>query len=134
MNISYAWMKSLLPGLDASPQQLAEMLAMQGAPVDEIADIGGPLRDIRVARVIEASQHPNADRLKLCKVDPGTGEILQVVCGAPNARTGGIYPFAPVGSRLPGDVFIRKSKIRGSESQGMLCSARELGLGKEHDG
>jgi phenylalanyl-tRNA synthetase beta chain len=134
MNISYAWIRSLLPGLTSSPQELADMLAMQGAPVDEITDIGGPLHDIRIARVIEAGQHPNADRLKLCRVDAGTGEELQVVCGAPNARTGGVYPFAPVGAHLPGDVVIRKSKIRGSESQGMLCSARELGLGKDHDG
>ncbi|MEO5511426.1 MAG: phenylalanine--tRNA ligase subunit beta [Longimicrobiales bacterium] len=134
MNISYAWIKSILPGLTAGPQELADLLAMQGAPVDEIVDIGGPLRDIRIARVIEAGRHPNADRLSLCRVDDGTGEIRQVVCGAPNVKSGGIYPFAPVGAHLPGDVVIKRSKIRGEESQGMLCSARELGLGREHDG
>ena len=134
MNISYTWIKSLLPGLSETPQEIADILAMQGAPVDSITDVAALLRDIRIARVVEAGRHPNADRLSLCKVDPGNGEILQVVCGAPNVRAGGVYPFAPVGAQLPGDVIIRKSKIRGEESQGMLCSARELGLGREHDG
>ena len=134
MNISYRWLQALLPGLEESPQRIAEHLAMLGAPVDELVDVGGPLRDVRIARVIERMPHPNADRLSLCRVDAGTGVELQVVCGAPNVRTGGIYPFMPVGGTLPGDVVIRKAKIRGIESQGMLCSARELGLGRDHEG
>lgn len=134
MNISYRWLQALLPGLAESPQQVADRLAMQGAPVDEVVDLGGPLRDVVIARVIERQQHPNADRLSLCRVDAGTGEELQVVCGAPNVRSGGIYPFAPVGASLQGGVVIRKAKIRGTESQGMLCSARELGLGRDHEG
>lgn len=134
MNISYRWLQSLLPGLEEPPARIADRLAMQGAPVDEIVDLGGPLRDVVIARVIERVQHPNADRLSLCRVDAGTGEELQVVCGAPNVRTGGVYPFAPVGASLPGGVVIRKAKIRGTESQGMLCSARELGLGRDHEG
>jgi phenylalanyl-tRNA synthetase beta chain len=134
MNISYRWLQSLLPGLAATPQRIAEHLAMLGAPVDEIVDIGGPLKDVLIARVIERQQHPNADRLSLCRVDAGSGTELQVVCGAPNVRTGGIYPFIPVGGTLPGEVVIRKAKIRGLESQGMLCSARELGLGRDHEG
>ena len=134
MNISYRWLQALLPGLEETPQQVADRLAMQGAPVDDVVDIGGPLRDVVIARVIERMQHPNADRLSLCRVDAGTGEELQVVCGAPNVRTGGIYPFAPVGASLPGDVVIRKAKIRGLESQGMLCSARELNIGRDHEG
>jgi len=134
MNISYRWLQALLPGLQESPERIAEHLAMQGAPVDELLDVGGPLRDVRVARVIERLPHPNADRLSLCRVDAGTGVELQVVCGAPNVRSGGVYPFVPVGASLPGDVQIRKAKIRGLESQGMLCSARELGLGRDHEG
>ncbi|NJD11442.1 MAG: phenylalanine--tRNA ligase subunit beta [Gemmatimonadetes bacterium] len=134
MNISYRWLQALLPGLNESPQRVADHLAMQGAPVDELVDLGGPLREVRIARVIERRQHPNADRLSLCRVDAGTGEELQVVCGAPNVRTGGVYPFIPVGGTLPGNVLIRKAKIRGYESQGMLCSARELGLGRDHEG
>ena len=134
MNISYRWLQALLPGLAETPADLAERLAMQGAPVDEVVDIGGPLRDVVIARVVEREQHPNADRLSLCRVDAGTGELLQVVCGAPNVRAGGVYPFAPVGASLPNDVVIKKARIRGMESQGMLCSARELGLGREHEG
>lgn len=134
MNISYRWLRDLIPGLTASPEQVADRLAMLGAPVDEIVDIGGPLRDIVIARVVGAEQHPNADRLRLCRVDAGTGETLQVVCGAPNVTAGSYYPFAPVGATLPGGIRLRKAKIRGTESQGMLCSARELGLGRDHEG
>ena len=134
MNISYRWLLDLIPGLSATPQQVADRLAMLGAPVDDLVDIGGPLRDIVIGRVISAEQHPNADRLRLCSVDAGTGEPLQVVCGAPNVAAGAFYPFAPVGASLPGGITIRKAKIRGSESQGMLCSARELGLGRDHEG
>lgn len=134
MNISYRWLRDLIPGLTSSPEQVADRLAMLGAPVDEIVDIGGPLSDIVIARVIGAEQHPNADRLRLCRVDAGTGETLQVVCGASNVTAGSYYPFAPVGATLPGGIRLRKAKIRGSESQGMLCSARELGLGRDHEG
>lgn len=134
MNISYRWLRDLVPGLAAAPQQVADRLAMLGAPVDEVVDIGGELGDIVIARVTAAEQHPNADRLRLCSVDAGTGEMLQVVCGAPNVTAGAWYPFAPVGASLPGGMTIRKAKIRGAESQGMLCSARELGLGRDHEG
>lgn len=134
MNISYRWLRDLVPGLAAAPQQVADRLAMLGAPVDDVVDIGAQLGDIVVARVTAAEQHPNADRLRLCSVDAGTGETLQVVCGASNVTAGAWYPFAPVGASLPGGMTIRKAKIRGSESQGMLCSARELGLGRDHEG
>jgi phenylalanyl-tRNA synthetase beta chain len=133
MNISYRWLQELVPGLNLEPQQLADRLAMLGAPVDEVIDLGASLRDIVIGRVLEAGRHPNADRLSLCSVDAG-GETLQVVCGAPNVRPGAYYPFAPVGAALPDGMVIRKAKIRGAESQGMLCSARELGLGRDHDG
>jgi phenylalanyl-tRNA synthetase beta chain len=134
MNISYRWLQDLVPGLNASPQRIADRLAMLGAPVDEIVDIGAPLKDVVIARVIEARKHPNADKLRLCTVDAGVGHMLQVVCGASNVKADTFYPFAPVGAELPGGVSIRKAKIRGEESQGMLCSARELGLGRDHDG
>lgn len=133
MNISYRWLKDIAPTITDTPEQLADRLAMLGAPVDEVTHIGEPLRDVVIARTRAVQRHPNADRLSLCEVDAG-GEILQVVCGAPNVRADAFYPFAPVGATLPGDVTIRKAKIRGSESQGMLCSARELNLGRDHDG
>lgn len=134
MNISYRWLESLIPGLEATPEEVADRLASYGAPVDELLRIGGEIEDIVVARVEHVERHPNADRLSLCTVDAGTGSPLQVVCGAPNVRAGRYYPFAPVGAGLPGGIRIRKSKIRGVESQGMLCSERELGLGRGHEG
>lgn len=134
MNVSYRWLTALAPGLADSPERVADRLAMYGAPVDEVVHLGEPLADIVVARVTGVRRHPNADRLSLCEVDAGTGETLPVVCGAPNVQVGSFYPFAPVGARLPGGVAIRRAKIRGEESQGMLCSERELGLGRDHSG
>lgn len=134
MNVSHQWLRALAPDLEGSPRDLAERLAMYGAAVDEVVDIGASLDDIRIARVVEAKRHPNADRLSLCVVDAGGENPLQVVCGAPNVRAGAFYPFIPVGGVLPGGMQIRRAKIRGEESQGMLCSARELGLGRDHEG
>ncbi len=134
MDISYRWLQALVPGLEDAPTALAERLAMCGAPVDAIEALGEPLRDVKIARVVEARRHPNADRLSVCEVDAGTGELLHVVCGAPNVKSGGVYPFAPAGATLPGGITIKRAKIRGEESNGMLCSARELGIGREHEG
>ncbi|HEX7119706.1 MAG TPA: phenylalanine--tRNA ligase subunit beta [Longimicrobiales bacterium] len=134
MNVSYRWLTALAPGLDEAPERIAERLAMYGAPVDEVDAVGAAISDVVIARVESVRRHPNADRLSLCEVDAGTGEVLQVVCGAPNVRAGHYYPFAPVGAGLPGGIKIRKAKIRGEESRGMLCSERELGLGRGHEG
>ncbi len=134
MNVSYRWLTALAPELEESPDRIAERLAMYGAPVDEVIALGEAIGDVVIARVERVRPHPNADRLSLCEVDAGTGELLHVVCGAPNVSAGGLYPFAPVGARLPGGLTMRKAKIRGQESHGMLCSERELGLGREHAG
>jgi phenylalanyl-tRNA synthetase beta chain len=134
MNVSYRWVRELAPGLEDSPRELADRLAMYGAPVDEIVDIGSPLKDVLIARVAEVRRHPNAERLSLCRVDAGGGYLLSVVCGAPNVQAERYYPFIPEGGVLPGGLKIRRAKIRGEESQGMLCSARELGLGRDHEG
>ncbi|CAA9363955.1 MAG: Phenylalanyl-tRNA synthetase beta chain, partial [uncultured Gemmatimonadetes bacterium] len=134
MNISYRWLRSIAPGLQGTPQEVAERLAMLGAPVDEIVYLGADIGDVVIARVEEVRQHPNADRLRLCTVNAGGGERLQVVCGAPNVEAGGLYPFAPIGATLPGGISIGKAKLRGEVSEGMLCSARELGLGRDHAG
>ena len=133
MNVSTRWLKDLVPGLEGTPEAISEHLALRGAPVDDITSPGDELRDIIIGRVIRAQQHPNADRLRICEVDNGT-ETIQIVCGAPVVKDGAFYPLAPVGAVLPGDFKIKKSKIRGEVSQGMLCSARELGLGDDHDG
>ena len=134
MNISYRWLQSIAPGLEGTPAELADRLAMLGAPVDEVVDLGGELGDVVIARVDRVAPHPNADRLRVCTVDAGGESRLQVVCGAPNVEAGAFYPFAPVGASLPGGIAIRKAKLRGEASEGMLCSARELGLGRDHAG
>lgn len=133
MNVSLRWLKEMVPGLGGTIDELSEHLALRGMPVEGVESPGDALRDIVIGKVLEASQHPNADRLRVCEVDGGDG-VVQVVCGAPNVKAGTYYPFAPVGSKLPGDFKIKKAKIRGEVSQGMLCSARELGLGVDHDG
>ncbi|HEX5724322.1 MAG TPA: phenylalanine--tRNA ligase subunit beta, partial [Longimicrobiaceae bacterium] len=134
MDVSYRWLKALAPGIAGSPREVADRLALLGAPVDEIVDLGAGLGDVVIARVDAVRQHPNADRLRLCTVVAGDGAPLQVVCGADNVEAGRYYPFAPAGSSLPGGVSIRKAKLRGEVSEGMLCSARELGLGRDHLG
>ena len=133
MNVSFRWLKELAPALTESPEAVAEALGMLGAPVEEMVRPGAGLGDIVIARVIERGEHPNADRLSLCRVDAG-GDELQVVCGAPVIEEGALYPFAPVGATLPGGMTIRKAKIRGEYSQGMLCSETELGLGRDSSG
>ena len=120
-------------------EQLADTLTMAGLEVEECVPVAPPFTKIVVGAIVEAEQHPNADRLRVCKVDAGTGELLQIVCGAPNARVGIKVPCAMVGAELPpgedGKPFLIKvGKLRGVESYGMLCSARELGLSEDHGG
>lgn len=134
MNVSYRWLQSLAPTLSGSPQEVADRLALLGAPVDEVVDLGAEIGGIVIARVDDVRPHPNADKLRVCTVDAGTGESLQVVCGAPNVEAGRFYPLAPVGATMPGGMAIKKAKLRGEASEGMLCSARELGLGRDHGG
>jgi phenylalanyl-tRNA synthetase beta chain len=134
MIISHRWLRALAPTIHDSPERLAERLGMLGAPVDEIVALGDGLSGIVIARVEEVRPHPNADRLRICTVSAGGGEPLQVVCGAPNVEGGRYYPFAPIGASLPDGMEIRKAKLRGEVSEGMLCSARELGLGRDHAG
>lgn len=134
MKFTLDWLKEHLETA-ASVDEITRMLTMIGLEVEGVEDQGAALRDFVVAHVVSAEQHPNADKLKVCKVDAGTGEILDVVCGAPNARTGMKSVFAAAGTYIPGkDITIGKGVIRGQVSNGMLCSAMELGLGNDHDG
>jgi phenylalanyl-tRNA synthetase beta chain len=114
--------------------ELAHRLTMIGHEVDGLEPQGESLAGVVVGEVLEAGRHPDADRLSVCKVGVGNGEPLEVVCGAPNVRVGMKSPFAPAGTKLPNGVKLRKAKIRGVVSNGMLCSAIELGLGDESDG
>src|SRR5712664_1217143 len=133
MIVSRRWLEALL-GRPLEGKDVADRLARQVAPVDAVVPIHQDLRDVLVARVLEVRQHPNADRLTLCLVDAGGSAPLEVVCGAPNVQAGKAYPFAPVGATLPGGLKLERRKIRGVESNGMLCSAKELGLGVDHAG
>jgi phenylalanyl-tRNA synthetase beta chain len=122
-----------------STQQLADTLTMAGLEVEELQPVAPPFSKVVVGEIKEAVQHPNADRLRVCQVDVGQGSLLNIVCGAPNARAGLKIPCALVGAELPpgedGKPFLIKlGKLRGVESQGMLCSARELKLNEDHGG
>src|ERR671912_1779286 len=133
MNASVSWLNAFVDtGLTAAA--LRELITAHTATVDELVALRADLAPIVVARVVQEAAHPDSDHLHITKVDMGTGELLDVVCGAPNVQAGKLYPFAPTGTVMPGGLKIEKRKIRGQTSNGMLCSARELGLGQEHDG
>lgn len=133
MKLTLPWLKEHLE-TEASVDQIASTLTSLGLEVEGIADSTSELGAFSVAYVKEAVQHPNADRLRLCTVETASG-TMQVVCGAPNARTGLYGIFAPTGAVIPATgKVLQPSKIRGVESQGMLCSARELKIGDDHDG
>ena len=139
MQFSESWLRQYVnPELDSAA--LGHAMTMAGLEVEEQHSVAPPFTQIVVAEILSAEQHPDADRLRVCKVNAGTGQELQIVCGAPNARAGIKIPCALVGAQLPpaeagGKPFqIKVGKLRGVESQGMLCSGRELGLGEDHEG
>ena len=133
MNVSYRWLQACTSEPIGSLEEIQERLAARGFPVEEARDLSAGLDEVVVAQVHEVRPHPDADRLFVCQVDGGAG-LVQVVCGAPNVKAGGRYPFAPAGASLPGGMRIRKVKLRGQASEGMLCSERELGLGTDEEG
>ena len=132
MKLPISWLREWVE-VDADATRIADCLTMRGFYVAGIETLGGTYPGVVVARVIEVAKHPNADKLSLCRVDGGSGE-LRVVCGAPNVKAGMVVALATVGAKLPDGTVIKKSKIRGEESHGMICSARELGLSEEHEG
>lgn len=134
MKFTLSWLKEHLD-TDASVDAIADKLTMIGLEVESVHDRTKDYAPFRIARVVSAEKHPNADRLRVCMVDPGDGKAIQVVCGAPNARTGMIGVFAPAGTYIPGTgVQLEKGVIRGVESNGMLLSERELGISDAHEG
>ncbi|MCH8523240.1 MAG: phenylalanine--tRNA ligase subunit beta [Balneolales bacterium] len=139
MKVSYNWLKDYV-SFDQSPEQVAEILTLTGLEVEEIHKVGSDLTGVVVGRVTACDQHPNADRLKLCRVDVGEAEPLQIVCGAPNVDVDQKVLVATIGTELPvslpdgSPLVIRKSKIRGEVSLGMICAEDELGLGDDHAG
>ncbi|MGA0584897.1 MAG: YtpR family tRNA-binding protein, partial [Castellaniella sp.] len=133
MQFPESWLRSWAdPDIDG--QELAHRLTMAGLEVEDAEPYAPPFSGVVVARIESAEPHPDADKLRVCRVDDGSGEPLQIVCGAPNAAAGLVVPLARVGAELPGGMRIGPVKMRGVESRGMLCSARELGLSQDHAG
>jgi phenylalanyl-tRNA synthetase beta chain len=132
MKVTLNWLKEYVE-IDLSPEELAHRLTMAGLEVDAMERLGEGLDQVIVARLADVRPHPDADRLTLCTVETGS-TTLQVVCGATNHKAGDLVALAQVGTELPGDFKIKKSKIRGQESNGMLCSVSELGLAPRAEG
>ncbi|WP_312320975.1 phenylalanine--tRNA ligase subunit beta [Stenotrophomonas sp.] len=132
MKFSENWLRSHVP-TTVSRDELSAVLTAIGLEVEEVTDLGAKLDHVVVARIVSAERHPEADRLQICQVDAGQGEHLQIVCGAPNARAGLVAPLAMIGAKF-GDFLIKAAKLRGVDSNGMLCSAKELGLDSDASG
>jgi phenylalanyl-tRNA synthetase beta chain len=133
VKVTYRWLQEFTP-ITASPAELAAQLTMAGLEVESISGVAPPFSGVVVGEVLQAGRHPDAEKLSLCQVTTDGNNRLQIVCGASNVRAGLKVAVAMVGAQLPGDVLIKRATLRGQESNGMLCSARELGLGDEHDG
>lgn len=132
MKFSENWLRSHVP-TQATREELAATLTAIGLEVEEVTALGEGLANVVVARIVDCARHPEADRLQVCQVDAGQGELLQIVCGAPNARPGLRAPLAMVGANV-GGIAIKAAKLRGVESNGMLCSAKELGVDADASG
>lgn len=134
MKISLQWLREWVDA-ELEPKALGSALTMAGFELESIAPAAPPFAGVRVAEIVSAAQHPQADKLRVCEVSLGEGgALLQIVCGAPNARAGLKTALATVGAQLPGDLKIKAAKLRGVESAGMLCSAKELGLSEISEG
>lgn len=133
MQFPESWLRTLVNPPIAT-DELAHRLTMAGLEVEDTVPAAPAFSGVVVARIVEIAPHPDADKLRVCQVDDGSGERLQIVCGAPNAAAGLTVPLARVGAELPGGMKIGVAKMRGVQSSGMLCSARELGLSQDHAG
>ena len=132
MKFSENWLRQHVP-TDAARERLAEVLTAIGLEVEDVSVLGEALDGVVVARIVSADRHPEADRLQVCQVDAGQDGLLQIVCGAPNARAGLVAPLATIGTKV-GELTIKAAKLRGVESNGMLCSAKELGIDADASG
>jgi phenylalanyl-tRNA synthetase beta chain len=133
MRVSVKWLSEILGDLPA-PEEVARRLTAVGLEVEAVERLGKGLEGVVTAKILASEKHPNAEKLSVTRIDRGGGEQLQVVCGAKNYQVGDVVPLATVGALLPGGVKIEKAKLRGVESFGMLCSARELGIAEEASG
>src|SRR3984893_9747155 len=133
MKFSVNWLREFVD-LPKNPEEVADLLTRAGVETKGIETRGAKIDKVIVSRITASSRHPNADRLTVCEVDDGSGTKRQIVCGATNYKVGDKVPLALPGAKLPNGAEIRKSKLRGVESEGMLCSAIELGLGSDAAG
>src|SRR5919108_2870843 len=133
MKFSVNWLREFVE-LPPSIEALAELLTMSGIEIEAIEKRGADFDHVVVAQITESKPHPNADRLSVCLVDDGSGTKRQIVCGAKNYKIGDKVPLALPGAKLPNGLEIKKSRLRGVESEGMLCSPIELGLGADASG
>ncbi len=131
MIISWKWLKNMVETGDTTATEAAAKITARGLEVEGMTNDPTCYQDIKIAKLIKIQEHPNSDHLHLVDVDAGTGELIRVVCGAPGIQENWVVPFAPIGAQMA-DFKIKKSKLRGEESYGMLCSERELGLGSDH--
>ena len=132
MNISTRWLREWVDP-KVSDLELSEKLTMAGLEVERVAPVAPPFEGLVVGQVVSCVKHPNADKLSLCEVDIGVDGNLQIICGAPNVHKGLKVVVATVGSVLPNNLKIKKAKLRGVESRGMICSEAEMGLSDCHD-
>lgn len=133
MKVLLSWLREFAP-IEGAPDEIAAQLTELGMELESVTTIGEGLGGIVVARVLEVRPHPDADRIRLVDVDAGDGEALQICCGATNMVAGDLVPLATIGTVMPGGMEIARRKMRGQESNGMLCSAREMELGDDHEG
>lgn len=134
MKVLLSWLQEFAPDIDGEPNELGERLSALGLAVEEMTITGQGLDGIVLAKVLDLAPHPDADKIQLVQVDSGDGESLQVCCGAFNMAVGDLIPFATVGTVMPNGMEIGQRKMRGQLSNGMCCSAAEMGLGEDHDG
>ena len=128
MKVSYRWLNEYIDLSGIAAEELAERMTRGGIEIDGVESLNKGVSGVVVGYVVSKEKHPDADKLNVCKVDAGTGEELQIVCGAKNVDAGQKVPVALIGATLPGDFKIKRAKLRGVESQGMICSAKELGM------
>ena len=134
MKVLLSWLREFAPDIDGDPEELGETLSALGLAVEEMTITGQGLDGIVLAKVLDLSPHPDADKIQLVRVDSGDGEALQVCCGAFNMAVGDLIPFATIGTVMPNGMEIAQRKMRGEMSNGMCCSGSEIGFGDDHDG
>ena len=133
MKISYNWLSEFVDVSDVDPVEVGHKLTMSTSEIEGVEEVGDELENVVVGKIVEVKKHPQADKLFLTRIDVGK-EILGIISGAPNTKKGTYVPVALIGAGLPGGLKVKKAKLRGVESHGIVCSERELGVSDDHTG